>query len=163
MLQVEQTAQLDSGLGAFSMTLFDPPPPDASAFSDLVSRGQLALGVIVLYADKDNSGDLGLSQDLLLGASARHIVVHSTEAISAEDPAAALLGAIRPGYHLYYLEGPAGCRFVEAAQCDSEGTLVPAPDLEAVSLLLWSTPEEVLVPAPGRPTATPEQSIWASP
>jgi len=162
-LQVEQSAQLDSGLGAFSMTLFDPPSVEASGFSDLVLSGQLALGVIVLYADKDSSGGLELSQDLLLGASARHVVVHTTEPISADAPAADLVGAIEPGYHLFYLEGPAGCRFVDAAECPSEGLLVPAPDLGAVSLSLWATPQEVLVPAPGRPATEPEGSIWVTP
>lgn len=162
-LQAEQSAQLDSGLGAFSMTLFDPPTVEASGFSDLVLSGQLALGVIVLYADKDSSGGLELSQDLLLGASARHVVVHATEPITASDPAAELVGALEPGYHLFYLEGPAGCRFVDAAQCPSEGRLVPAPDLGAVSLSLWATPQEVIVPAPGRPSTEPEGSIWVAP
>lgn len=162
-LQVEQTAQLDSGLGAFSMTLFDPPPAEASGFSDLVLTGQLAIGVIVLYADKDGSGGLELSQDLLLGASARHVVVHATERIAEGAPAASLLGTIEPGYHLFSLEGPAGCRFVDAAMCPSEGTLRPASDLGAVSLSLWATPEEVIVPAPGRPASDPEGSIWVTP
>lgn len=154
--RVEQHAQLDSGFSEYSMTLFDPPPAGAAGFSDLLPGGELSIGVIVLYADKDTSGSLDLASDLLLGASADHVVVFASAPVSAGTPAAALLGELDAGYHTYRNDGPSSCRFVEAASCAPQGTLTATTG--PVSLSLWPTAEEVVVPAP----AARQGTIWTA-
>lgn len=154
--RVEQRARLDSGLAEFSLTLFDPPPQEAAAFSDLLPGGTLAMGVIVLYADADESGDLDLSQDLLLGASAQHVLVHAWSAVEPDTPAAALLGTIGTGYHVYQHDRPSACRFVDAEGCAGEGGLLSFEETGNIPLNLWAEPDQVIVPAP----ALRSGSIW---
>lgn len=156
----EQAATLGAALAEFSMTLFEPPPPEAAAFTHLVSEGELAIGVIALYADKNDNQTFEPTQDRLLGASAQHVVVHASAGVAAEDPAAALLGAVDPGYHLYVHDRPSQCRFVEAASCTAEGGLAAAADLGDVTLTLWQDPDQVRVPAPA---LDPDTTIWSTP
>lgn len=157
---VEQQAQLDSELGAFTMTLFDPPSQAASGFSDLVNEGQLAVGVIVLYADQNGSGALEPAQDLLLGASAQHVVVYSEGPVAPQELAAELVGPLEAGYHLLQLDGESTCRLVQATECQGQGKLLATSDLDEVTLSLWGTAEEVRVPAPRRPSSPQAESIW---
>lgn len=156
----EQAATLGSGLAEFSITLFDPPPSSAAAFSDLVSAGTLGIGVIALYADTDDDQTFDPTQDRLLGASAQHVVVHASEGVASGDPAEAVFGLLSPGYHLFVHDQPSQCRFVDAATCPPEGSVSPAPNRGDVTLTLWSQPEEVRVPAPA---LEPDTSIRAQP
>jgi hypothetical protein len=160
---VEQDARLGSGLAEYSMTLFDPPPVSAGTFSELLDGAELAIGVIALYADKNDDGALDLTNDLLLGASEQHLLVYAGKEISASSPAAQLLGPISAGYHVYRHEQQSLCQFVSAASCSPEGTLVPATDVGAVSLVLWPEPEQVIVPAPLVLYQGTEMSVWAVP
>lgn len=154
----EQVANLGAGFAEFSMTLFDPPPPSAAAFSDRVDRGTLGIGVIAVYADTNDDGRFDPNQDRLLGASAQHVVVHASEGVGAEDAAFDTLGALTPGYHLFEHDAPSVCRFVDASACPPEGGLVRAEDARHVTLTLWMEPTEVRVPAPALDGDT---SIWA--
>ncbi len=156
----EQVATLGAGFAEFSMTLFDPPPASAAAFSDRVDRGALGIGVIAVYADTDDDGRFDPDQDRLLGASAQHVVVHSSEGVGVDDPAYDVLGAVAPGYHVYEHDTPSACRFVDAAACPPEGGLVLADDARNVTLTLWMEPGEVRVPAPA---IDGDNSIWAQP
>lgn len=153
----EQAVKLDGDLAAFSMTLFDPPPSASTAFSERVARGALGFAIVVLYADRDGDGRYDAMRDLLLGASAQHVVVFTSEGVQSGTPGEALLGALSPGYHLFVQEQPSQCRFVTAATCTPEGRLVPAPGAE-VPLTLWPTADEVRVPAPALDA---QQSIWS--
>lgn len=157
---VEQEARLDSGLAEYSMTLFDPPPTEASGFSELVGGAELAIGVIALYADKNEDGALDLTNDLLLGASSQHLLVYAGQEISATSEAAELLGPIAAGYHVYRHEQTSACHFVTASNCAPEGSLLPAENTGAVSLVLWPVPEDVIVPAPLLLYGGTERSVW---
>lgn len=154
---VEQEARLESGIAEYSMKLFDAPTSEASGFTALMPDSPLALGVIALYADKDDNGRLDLSTDLLIGASAQHLVVFAGRAIAAESPAAALLGSLGPGYHVVQHDRASSCHFVDAARCAPEGGLVEVVQPSTVALTLWQFPEEVVVPAPALSAGT----IWS--
>lgn len=158
---VEQEARLDSGFAEYSMTLFDAPPPGASAFSSLLDGAPLALGVIALYADRNGNGALELDEDLLLGATAQHLLVFAGATITEGDPAAALLGAIPAGYHVFEHDRESACHFVDAASCAPEGGLARVSALDKVALSIWSEPEKVIVPAPA--IASGGASVWAVP
>lgn len=154
---VEQEARLESGLAEYSMKLFDAPAAEASGFGALMPDSSLALGVIALYADKDEDGRLDLGADLLLGASAQHLVVFAGRAIAPGSPAAALLGPLGAGYHVVQHDRPSSCHFVDAARCAPEGGLVEVVRPSTVALTLWQFPEEVVVPAPALASGT----IWS--
>lgn len=156
----EQAARLDADLAEFSMTLFEPPPAEATAFGALVEQGTLGLAVIGVYADTDDDQRYDPEVDRLLGASAQHVVVHTSEGVAAGSPAAALLGELPPGYHLYEHDQPSACRFVQAASCPEEGGLRPAESPQDVTLTLWAAPEDVRVPAPALEAGA---SIWTTP
>jgi hypothetical protein len=158
---IEQEGLLDSGLAEYSMILFDPPPASASRFSALTGGGALAIGVIALYADKNENGVLELEGDLLLGASAQHLLVYAGADIPETSAASSLLGPIAAGYHIYGHDRPSVCRFIDAAHCAPEGALAPA-DARAVSLTLWMTPEEVVVPAPAMMQNGEITSVWSA-
>lgn len=156
----EQPATLDGGLAEFSMTFFDPPPGEATTFTSGGGAGRLGLGIIVLYADRDEDSRFDPKQDLLLGASAQHLVVYASSAVRSEDPLFSLLGPLAPGFHLYEHDRESQCRFVAAESCAPEGRLVPAEETGAVTLTLWATPEAVIVPAPALDASA---SIWSAP
>lgn len=154
---VEQEARLESGLAEYSMKLFDAPAEGASGFGSLMPDSPLALGVIALYADKNENGRLDLDADLLLGASAQHLVVFAGRAIAAGSPAAALLGPLGAGYHVVEHDRPSLCHFVDAARCAPEGGLVEVARPSTVALTLWELPEQVVVPAPALAGGT----VWS--
>lgn len=149
---LEQEAELSSQLLGFSMHLFEAPP--ASAL-----HGELGIGlaIIALFADVDGDGVFDGAQDLLLGASRQHLVVHAPRPVRAGDPAADLVGLLPAGYHLFEHDAPSQCRFEVVAECEPEGRLVPAPGSEVV-LNLWGEAHLVRVPAP---LLSPGRSIWA--
>ena len=151
----EQWARLDGGLAEFSMTFFEPPPPEAMTFSS-----RFSLGIIVLYADRNEDQRFDPAQDQLLGASAQHVVVYAQETLDAEEPSFALLGRLEPGYHVFEHDRPSRCPFVTAAACSPEGGLARTTDTGDVPLTLWTRPEGVLVPAPALGEST---SIWGMP
>ncbi|MCC7380356.1 MAG: hypothetical protein IT384_00895 [Deltaproteobacteria bacterium] len=157
---IEQEARLESGLAEYSMKLFDAPSAEAGGFSDLLPGSTLAIGVIALYADKDEDGKLDVEKDLLLGAGAQHLLVFAGSAVDGAAPAGALLGSLAPGYHVVMQAMPGNCRFVEAEGCAAEGTLVEADDPLHVSLTLWAHPEDVVVPAPALVRGEVSGSIW---
>lgn len=159
---VEQRTELDSALGAYSMTLFEAPPVEATTFSDLVPPGRLGLAVLALYADVDGDGLLDLERDVLLGAGRQHLLAWSSAAIPADAPGARLVGALGPGYQLLEQDVPGECPFVATASCAPEGLLTPAPATDPVILTLWPDAEQVLVPAPRVDADAPEgPSIWS--
>lgn len=158
---VEQEARLDSGFAQYSMTLFDAPPPASGAFSELLGGAPLGLGVIALYADKNGNGTLELENDLLLGATAQHLLVFAGAAIEEGAPAASLLGAIPAGYHVFEHDRPSECHFVDAVSCAPEGGLTRLLSNDFVALTIWSEPEKVIVPAPA--ISAGGASVWAVP
>jgi hypothetical protein len=157
---VEQASRLDSGVAQYSMTLFDAPPAGAAGFSALAGGGALALGVIALYADKDGDGALDLSTDLLLGASAQHLLVFSERGVSEDSAAFTLTGTLSPGYHALVHESESRCAFVRAAECAPEGSLREAKNQDAITLTLWPDAESVVVPAPAVARGPTPASIW---
>ena len=158
---VEQRAELDPALGAYTMTLFEPPPREATTFSDLLPRGRLGLAVLTLYADADGDGILDLARDVLLGAGRQHLLAWSSDAIPADAPAARLTGPLGPGYQLLEQATPGRCPFVAAERGAAEGALTPVPATRPVVLTLWPTAEAVVVPAPSLDPAAPEApSVW---
>lgn len=144
---IEQDARLGAALGEYSMQLFDAPPEGALHFTALASP-PIGLGVIALYADRDDSGALELADDLLLGASPGHVVAFTPSAIEGGTRGAALLGAIGAGYHVFALDTESTCRFIDAAACTPEGRLTEVEAQTTVPLVLWDAPEDVVVPAP---------------
>lgn len=159
-LDGEQPAELGAGFAEFSMTLFDPPPPAAAAFSDRVDVGTLGIAVVAVYADTNDDALFDPEVDRLLGASAQHVVVYTSDGVDAEDPAHAFLGALEPGYHVFEHDRASTCRFVLAADCAPEGGLVRSEDTGDVTLTLWAEPGDVQVPAPALDA---DVSIWSAP
>lgn len=157
---VEQAARLDSGVAQYAMTLFDAPPAGAAGFSDLSGGAALALGVIALYADRDGDGALSLSRDLLLGASAQHVIAFSERGVDEGMPAHTLTGTLSAGYHVLAHQVPSQCAFVRAATCPPEGALGEVADRSAITLSLWPQPEDVVVPAPALARGAAAGSIW---
>lgn len=153
---LEQEARLDSGLGEYTMTMFDAPPAEARRFSTLTPGVELAIGVLALYADQDTSGTLALDRDLLLGASAQHVVVFTSADVPGDSRAGRLVGALRAGYHVLVHDRRSACRFYAAQACTAEGALLPAGEAPSVTLTLWDTPDLVVVPAP----ALDAGSVW---
>ena len=155
----EQQATLGADLGEYTMTLFDPPAETVTTFSDLMIQGRLGLAVIVLYADADGSGRLEIGEDVLLGASAQHVVGWSSRPIEPDSPAALLAGEGPAGYRLYELDVESRCRFVSAEACPGEGQLIEVGANRRVALTLWRTAESVVVPAP-KLTPNSSVSVW---
>ncbi len=161
--QVEQSAELGSGLASFSLTLFDPPPAAASTFGDLRGDGgRLGLALIALYADADADGRLDRDSELLLGASARHLIGWTDGPLPAGSAAASLLGTVGRGYQLFEYDGPDACALVSAASCAGAGRLAPVVATSTVVLTLWDAPEAVMVPSPALGPAPTPTTIWAA-
>ncbi|MFO0725256.1 MAG: hypothetical protein U1E65_15850 [Myxococcota bacterium] len=155
---VEQDAHLDAGLGAYTMRLFDAPPESALHFSAIAGDAPLGLGVVALYADQNHSGAFEPEGDLLLGASPQHLVVFAARALPGSSPAAALLGEISAGYHLFVHDRTSTCRFIAAERCAAEGGLSEVAADASVPLTLWDDPMMVVVPAPKLPSGA---SVWS--
>jgi hypothetical protein len=158
---VEQRTALDSGLGRFDMRVFGTPPERALRFSGIAGGAPLGLALIVLYADENANQALNSytplaegGPDLVVGASATHLVAYAAAPIPAGSPAAELLGPIAAGYHLFRFEGPLACRFAGATSCIGNGVLIPEPSLDAIVLTLYDTPGDVVVPSPAVPGAS---------
>lgn len=157
---IEQRAEVDSGLATFEMAVFGEPPEEALAFSDLATGGTARLGValIVLYADNNSNGELNSyapreeGPDTVLGASDSHLIVFNTEPPHVSSEAAHLFGALAPGYHLFGVTSRSACRFVVAESCTGEGMLLQAdPAEEGVVLSLYADEATVRVPSPALP------------
>lgn len=161
--RVEQSAALDSGLASFGMTVFDAPPAAATTLGPL--RGderRLGLALIALYADRDANGRLDPGADLVLGASARHLIGWADAPLPPGSSAALLLGALGEGYQLFEHQldgGSTQCPLAAADTCAGEGRLLAVPDDSTIVLTLWDDPGLVVVPAPALQGTT--TSIWA--
>lgn len=160
---VEQRAELTSGLGEYSMTLFDPPPDDSTTFSDLLdSDGEFGLALVVVYADGNGDQVLDLGVDTLLGASQQHLIGYANRPLEVTDRASDIVGTIEAGYHLFEHDQSSACRFVEAASCEGEGNLRLVPNDTRVVLTLHQDAANVIVPAPRLvPMGTVRESIWS--
>lgn len=162
LAKVEQSAELGSGLASFSLTLFDPPPAEASTFGDLRGdQGRLGLALIALYADQDADGRFDQESELVLGASARHLIGWTDSALPAGSAAAGLLGTVGRGYQLFEYDGPEGCSLTSAASCPGVGKLAPVAATSTVVLSLWDAPEAVEVPSPALGAEPMPTTIWA--
>lgn len=157
---VEQRAALDAGLGRFDMRVFGDPEARALGFSRIAGGVGLGLALIVLYADQNDNQSLNSytpfaegGPDQVVGASAKHLVVYAAGPLPPDSPAAEMLGAIPGGYHLYRFEGPLACRFAAATGCFGNGVLVREPSQSSVTLTLYESPGQVVVPSPAVPGA----------
>ena len=148
--RVEQETQVEPGLAAYTLRLFDAPPPGALRFAD----GRVGLGVLVLYADRDGSGAFERARDLVLGAAPQHLVAYAREAALPVPGQASVTLPI--GYSVLVHDVPSACAFVATEGCRPEGAIAPT-DAARVPLVLWDAPEVVVVPAPALDGA----SVWA--
>jgi hypothetical protein len=147
--RLEQETQVEPSLAAYTLRLFDAPPAEALRFAD----GQVGLGVIVLYADRDGSGAFERARDLVLGAAPQHVVAYARDATSPVpgQPTAAL----PIGYSVLVHDVASRCAFSAAELCRPEGGLAPTRSVR-VPLVLWDDPSVVVVPAP----ALGARSVW---
>ena len=157
---VEQRAAIDQGLGTFRMTLFGAPPPDAVGFDAWTPDGVHAgVALIVLYADNNEnealnsySPDPNAGPDIVVGASATHLVAYADAPIPAEAPLATMLGTLEPGYHLFENVDGSTCAFTDTTGCRGAGRLTRVDPKEArVALRLSGNRAAVLVPNPAVP------------
>lgn len=147
--RVEQETQVEPGLAAYTLRLFDAPPAEALRFAD----GRVGLGVIVLYADRDTSGAFERATDLVLGAAPQHVVAYARDAAS---PVPGQPTATLPiGYSVLVHDVASACAFFAAESCRPEGGLAPT-QAARVPLVLWDDPGFVVVPAP----AVGMGSVW---
>lgn len=157
---VEQRTDLDPALGGFEMAAFDIPPEDALAFDGGAPGGdEVAVGfaLLVLYADGNanaqlNAGGDSSGPDVLLGASASHVVVYADGPVDIGSPAGEITGAIDAGYHLFENAGGHVCPFSATRGCAGRGVVVEVDPTQAnVVLTLYDRPEQVVVPSPDVP------------
>lgn len=157
--QVEQQARLEAGLAEYHLTLFEPPPPSAFGFDSLAPAETLAIAVMVLYAEVDGRPGLTSDGDLVLGASAQHLLVYADPGLTPGPTLAAALPGLTPGYQLYAQSETSTCTFDRATTCTAAGPPVRVDTLDQVPLTLWPTPAEVRVPSP----ALGDRPLWATP
>ncbi len=147
---VEQRTFLDSGLARFRVSLFDSPGEDALRFEGV------GIALLVLYADNNdngmlNRGPISDGPDIVVGASASHLLVYAEEPVSADSLAGKILGAVPAGYHLFENASGHTCTFVYSQGCAGAGTLQRVEGSAEVLLRLEADPEQVQVPNPQVP------------
>lgn len=157
---VEQRTDLDPALAGFSMAAFDAPPEEALTFDG----GTAAVGIalIVLYADGNANEQLNAAEtpetgpDVLLGASETHVVAYADRPVTDGSPAAAILGTVGPGFHLFENSGAHTCPFTSPDGCDGRGALTAVePEAANVVLTLHDDARAVRVPNPEVPRRPP--------
>ena len=169
----EQHTSLDQAFAAFRMTVFDPPPRDALTFEDLSEGGApIGFALIVLYADNNANGALNSytplpedGPDVVLGASASHLVVYSDGTTTPGSRANTMLGTIGPGFHLFANTGGSTCAFTESENCKGQGRLTQVGLDESITLTLHGDVAQVLVPNPEIPPSssgtTPIENLYS--